>query len=181
MSKTKKCTKCGEEKALGDFYKHPTEKYGVQGNCKECVKAYRRKFRRDNKEKIAADRRRHYEENGDRIREANKKWKQANREKAAGSQKKWKKAHKGRVMAFSAARKAEKLGLFTLVCDRMVSIYDECAALNEQDGTKTWHVDHTIPLSVGGAHVAGNLQIVPGSWNMAKRDNPMCWNDLTMR
>ena len=35
----KKCFKCGAEKGLSDFYKHPKMKDGRVGKCKECNKA----------------------------------------------------------------------------------------------------------------------------------------------
>ncbi len=35
--KTKKCTKCNIEKDLNQFFKAKTGKFGVRGDCKECV------------------------------------------------------------------------------------------------------------------------------------------------
>lgn len=43
---TKTCTKCGEEKALTEFHKHQTGKYGVKSECKECVCEYMREYER---------------------------------------------------------------------------------------------------------------------------------------
>lgn len=33
---SKKCTKCGVEKPISEFYKKPSGKYGVEGSCKLC-------------------------------------------------------------------------------------------------------------------------------------------------
>jgi len=44
----KKCFKCGEEKELSEFYKHPKMGDGHVGKCKECNKADVQKNYRDN-------------------------------------------------------------------------------------------------------------------------------------
>lgn len=34
------------------------------------------------------------------------------------------------------------------------------------------HVDHIMPINVGGLHDISNLQIIPAIWNLRKNDNP---------
>ena len=46
----KKCFKCGNEKALTEFYKHPSMPDGRVNKCKECNKADVRANRKDNVE-----------------------------------------------------------------------------------------------------------------------------------
>ena len=36
----KTCTKCGESKALDEFYKHPGKRDGLKPSCKSCQRAY---------------------------------------------------------------------------------------------------------------------------------------------
>ena len=43
---TKTCTKCGEEKALTEFHKKKTGKYGVTSQCKECIREIDREYNR---------------------------------------------------------------------------------------------------------------------------------------
>jgi len=53
-------------------------------------------------------------------------------------------------------------------------IYEDCAALNEEHGPRSYHVDHIIPLqgkTVSGLHVENNLQILKASDNLAKSNN----------
>lgn len=39
---TKRCSKCGEEKGVGEFYKNRNKKDGLDGMCKACKKAYKK-------------------------------------------------------------------------------------------------------------------------------------------
>lgn len=41
----KECTKCGEEKALTEFHKKKTGKYGVTGLCKGCTREKDKEYR----------------------------------------------------------------------------------------------------------------------------------------
>lgn len=44
----KECKKCGKEKALDEFYKHPKSKDGHDSKCKECAKdAVRKNYRKN--------------------------------------------------------------------------------------------------------------------------------------
>jgi len=55
--------------------------------------------------------------------------------------------------------------------DAIRKIYEDCAALNEKHGPRSYHVDHIIPLqgkTVSGFHVENNLQILKASDNLEK-------------
>lgn len=57
--------------------------------------------------------------------------------------------------------------------DAMRAIYDEAARLTRETG-KPYHVDHVVPLQgkkVSGLHVPANLQILPASENIRKRNH----------
>jgi len=54
MIRSKACFKCGIEKPLDDFYKHPMMKDGHLGKCKECAKKDVNTYRLLNLEKIRA-------------------------------------------------------------------------------------------------------------------------------
>ena len=60
---SKKCTKCGIQKDLSEFYKRPERKSGYHSSCKKCSMKRNEKWRQNNKEKAYS---------------YNKKWKAAN-------------------------------------------------------------------------------------------------------
>jgi hypothetical protein len=65
----KRCSKCGEEKpaTVEYFHKSKSGKNGVGSWCKTCRSAYKREYRKINKEKIAADAIRYRLENPDKV------------------------------------------------------------------------------------------------------------------
>jgi hypothetical protein len=40
--------------------------------------------------------------------------------------------------------------------------------LREELFNTRWHVDHTIPISIGGTNVYNNIEVVPAKWNLNK-------------
>jgi len=63
--KTKKCSKCGEEKELNEFYKSSKSKDGHNCQCRNCSISYYYK----NSEKISKKNKIHYENNKDEVKE----------------------------------------------------------------------------------------------------------------
>jgi len=59
----KKCSRCGEVKALSDFNKSATKFAGRRSECRECSKAYAKKHYAENRERRKEYRRLYYEVN----------------------------------------------------------------------------------------------------------------------
>ena len=89
----KRCSKCGEEKALCEFSKQRGGKDGLQNRCRVCAKAYRQA----NKEKIAEQNKAYRQANKEKIAEQDKAYKQANKEKIAERRKAYRKANKEKI------------------------------------------------------------------------------------
>jgi len=69
---TKVCTKCGVEKSLDDFHKHPRGKYGKSPSCKICNNKKSRAWHAKNKEKATQYNRDWREKNKERFRETSR-------------------------------------------------------------------------------------------------------------
>lgn len=94
MNTTKKCTKCGEVKALDAFYADKRRKDGKTSSCKGCkrkyqkengerLSVYKRKYREENREWISERDRKYRAENKERISERDRKYRQENKEPIA--------------------------------------------------------------------------------------------------
>lgn len=70
---TRKCTKCGREKALICFAKAKTH-LGVRSDCKDCQKDKNRRYHKKNKEKILARKKKDRERRPKAYRDRHLKW-----------------------------------------------------------------------------------------------------------
>lgn len=52
-------------------------------------------------------------------------------------------------------------------CPEIAAIYKRCVEIEKETGIKH-HVDHIMPLSKGGKHIASNLQILTATENLKK-------------
>jgi len=87
--KKKVCTGCNKEKSLTEYYKDKSAKNGLRANCKECRKAYNKKYYQENKEYVKACRKKYYQENLEKEKAYKKKWREENKEKERARSKKW--------------------------------------------------------------------------------------------
>ena len=121
--RTKKCTKCGEVKAVSEFHKDKYSKDGFFDECKECRKKYYqankekileydKQYRQANKEKIKEYSKKYYQANKEKrkkyrqankekIKEQKKKYRQANKEKEKEQKKKYYQANKEKILEYS--------------------------------------------------------------------------------
>lgn len=81
MSDTKKCSKCGEVKGLGEFGKHAARKDGLDTRCKQCNRDAANAYRRANLDSVREkDRIRAAALTADERRAKHKRWRDANRD-----------------------------------------------------------------------------------------------------
>lgn len=81
---TKKCTKCGEVKALDSFYADKRRKDGKYSSCKCCTAIIGRKYYQENKEAEAERVRKYRQENKERVAEYQRKYRRENKERRNG-------------------------------------------------------------------------------------------------
>jgi hypothetical protein len=90
----KKCTKCEKVKSLDEFTNSKTIKHGKKSRCKDCIKEYRKEYRKKNKDKIKEkqrlydkkrkeDKKKYNIKNKDKISQQRKIYKEKNKERIA--------------------------------------------------------------------------------------------------
>jgi 5-methylcytosine-specific restriction endonuclease McrA len=106
-------------------------------------------------------------------------WHQDNREQRLDYMKQWRQENLEKVAASSARRRVLKLENTSDVISncteekgRVEKIYKLRQLFTKATGVE-YHVDHIWPLSKGGPHWSGNLQIITAEENLSKGDS-MC-------
>jgi len=64
----KKCSKCGQEKELDQFYHYPRNKDGLRFDCKKCVDDYARTWAKANPDRVKASWRKRHKKNAEQER-----------------------------------------------------------------------------------------------------------------
>lgn len=180
---SKKCTKCGETKDLGDFGKNRTKSDGLQVYCKACRNkhrrtdkgrnsAYNRSHYRDNREKYISNATSYYENNKDsgRYKDSTRLHYKNNKAKYAASQKAYRENNKDKVNASRQKRRAmvaNAAGSFTPLDWRSRLDYygGKCVYCGS---TENIEIEHRIPLSRGGTNFPANLVPACKSCNCSK-------------
>jgi len=115
---TKKCSKCGEIKPVGEFSKRKDSKDGLRGRCKECELAYHREYSESHKKEMCCYQTEYYKNNRDRrLEEAkirsrdperkkkrkiyNQKYSIDNKDKLLEQKKEYYIANKGKILEYN--------------------------------------------------------------------------------
>jgi len=183
MEKIKRCTNCGRflgESSFGMQVDKRLHRRRRRSVCKKChrtqnyiyKKTNRKYFEEWNKKNpnYHAD---HYQKNKEEILQKNKAWREANKDHVKEINHVWyeKNYEKNRDRYFHHAHV------------RRARLYEQTLRLSKSEAREIktlfrwaqelpgeWHVDHIVPLSKGGKHRLYNLQLIPASQNLSKRD-----------
>jgi len=186
----KQCIKCNKNKELIDFHKNKSKKDGFNSECKNCYSEYSKKYRQINKKKIAQKRKEFYKNNADEMKRRvqyyrdntsysnyNELWKQENKEYISQYNKNYLINNRGKCNAKAVKRQIEKLQATPkwLTKDQLKQIEEFYILAKELEwlSKEKLHVDHIMPLhgkNSCGLHVPWNLQILPASLNIKKRN-----------
>ena len=172
------CCKCQTE----------TERYG-DGVCKPCKAKYRAanrekacesaaKWRSDNQDKRreydTKYRAMYYSSNKDKVREYNDKWRADNLERVRAASSAYQSANLDKFRVYEQNRRARKRAnggkLSHGLAARLFKLQrGRCACCAKPLG-EDYHLDHIMPLALGGSNTDDNIQLLRGSCNSSKRD-----------
>ena len=145
---------------------------------KDRKREYDKAYRAANREKRAAQQKEYRAANKEwlavRKREYDKAYRAANKDKIVEYKRAHQKANRAIYLARNNKRRALKknqIPKYLIGCplekDRLTKIYKLRAIISEATGVEH-HVDHMWPLSDGGPHWSGNLQIITAEENLSK-------------
>lgn len=172
----KKCSKCGEQKPLTDYYEQATCKGGRRPDCKTCVCQREHEKRVADPEKFKAYEKARYARDKEKRKTKAREYYAANREAGKAVRRKHYAANRDTYLAYSAKRKAAKRAVEHVPYTR-TEIYErdgghcrECH-LELHNVPNGFDIDHIVPLSLGGVDTPANLQLMCRPCNRAKWAN----------
>jgi len=144
---------------------------------RERILEYSRQLYQENRERRSENNKQYYQENRGRILKKVKQYRQENKEKIREYKKQYRQENRDYYLECSrryVALKRSAIPEHLLNCkverQRLVDIYALRQRISDATGIE-YHVDHMWPLSKGGPHWSGNLQIIPADENLSKRDS----------
>jgi hypothetical protein len=173
LPKSRVCTKCREEKLLGEFYKHKRGKYGRVSQCKLCDKQYSQENRerkreyfqqysRENKERIAEYKKQYYEANKEKFAERQKRYREANKEKIVEYTNEWQRNRlkndeqyrirrnlsRNLLQTLKKIGKTKNASILTYIGCSIEFMKEHLNSTKKPNWGDDLHIDHTIPQSL---------------------------------
>jgi 5-methylcytosine-specific restriction endonuclease McrA len=132
---------------------------------------YRKRYKATHADEIKAYSKRHYSENAEELRASARLRRIEHPEKIAASLKKWRQANPQKYQEYSHRRRAWKHdsgGTFTPADIEAIRVAqgNRCYLCGKE--LTKYHIDHFIPLALGGSNDPGNLRLACPKCNQSK-------------
>lgn len=190
FASAKDCTKCGETKPTTEFNKDSRRGDGLQSHCRLCHKTFNANRYLANQEKLRAASAKWRAENPEKHRASKAKWEAANAERIKANKAKYHATNKEKLKEANAkwhaanpdarrireqnrrARKRASGGKLSKgLADRLFSLqHGKCACGCGQPLGDDFHLDHIMPLALGGTNTDDNIQLLRSRCNIQKKD-----------
>ena len=178
---TQICKECGLEKDLILFMKDKRYKLGVRATCQTCRNKYSAEWCKKNPEKRKQSSQAYIKNNPIKRKESSKNYYQKikNNPEIKAKRKeclvRWKKTFRGKLIRRILEQKRrkyikdtdDKTINYNSVCE-LLEKQKWCCAITGKDLSDGFHIDHKIPLSLGGRHTISNIQLVLPIENLKK-------------
>ena len=143
----KPCSRCGETKSADAFYRDKSKATGLSAECRTCRKEGAKRWARENPE---------------RHRALHTAWVAANPERHNESKMRWQKANPAKRAEIQERRRVRKLSGRVEKVDPW-AIFERdggrCHICGKRVAKRDMSLDHLIPVSKGGDHIATNIRL----------------------
>ena len=147
---------------------------GLRGYCRDCARAMAAKHRNSHREALRIKNNEWAKANRDRLRATSSAWNAAHREKAKESTRAWAAENKDAVRVHAQNRRARKLGnggtLSKGLRPKLMALQKGLCACCKQPLGPSPHLDHIMPLALGGMNSDDNMQLLRAHCNARKHD-----------
>lgn len=175
---TKVCTKCKQRLPITNFVRDNSRTDGRYAQCKACVSAYRRKWYAENRDarlaynvqyqaKTKAQKSAYWHKNKERFKAL------AKAKEAALPEEERKRLRRERSIRNdeNARSRARRAAVPAESIDRN-AIFERdgghCCQCRVELNPDNWHLDHIVPLALGGPHIWANVQALCPPCNLRK-------------
>lgn len=154
----KTCSKCGEAKPVAGFSKDSRKRDGLCSQCKACDRIANAAWSKANPERKKAKNAKWYADNPERMKELKANWQADNPEARRVSRQN------------RRARKRDGGGkLSNGLPDRLIKLQrGKCACGCKQPLGDDYHLDHIMPIALGGTNTDDNMQLLRATCNLQK-------------
>ena len=173
----KTCTKCGVAKPKTEFSKDAGNRDGLFYWCKACAKAYTAKWIAANHEKAKANTAKWVAANPEKVKayraKDSAKWRAANPDKVKAIKAKWDADNPEACRIHDQNRRARKRAnggkLSQGLAAKLFKLQrGKCACGCKQPLGDDYHLDHRMPLALGGPNTDDNMQLLRKLCNLQK-------------
>lgn len=181
------CKICGRSDTRRWYCLNPKKKAEYRTKNKEKIKAAGVKYRKANSGKMKAHNTEYYKANPEKLIAVRAKWRKNNPEKIKEMHAKWRKDNPERVKVYACgwrkenpemgkankhkrrARKRAAGGIFTASdIKKMLKQQKAKCIVCQTDITNSYHIDHIMPLVLGGSNNISNIQLLCQHCNLSK-------------
>lgn len=167
----KPCIKCGAQ----DRNKH--------GQCKPCAKDAVLKYRKANRKKVCESVRTWQKANPQKVIDYTRKYCEDNRDKRLAYALEWQMANPDKVKVNNHNRRAKIKGnggrLSKNIVKSLMALQNGKCACCGKSLKQGYHLDHIMPIALGGKNTDNNVQLLTPKCNLRKSDkHPDDWARL---
>lgn len=173
----KRCSRCEEQKPLGEFYPDRRKSSGVSSQCKQCVIERSQERYYADPGKYRARNRARYKRRPPPEAKPCIRCEKLHARRSDFCSKTCADAFRGREWRHKNSRRRTRTRASDLTAADVKALLSSrtycpcCRKRMTQHGPRQKHLDHIVPIAIGGTHTHGNVRVICAACNLARPFN----------